>query len=647
MKDDNYIGIEFDFIERTAQMIRTLVAKQNILVDALENVSVDERESSHFDRVGKVNRLLDEQSESSRFGLIPSLEELYKHLKGLPYALEQLFTASAEQPMSPNHKSAKQLKAIVSGDVQCDKLYFMHLELEDELKKVKNEMLGKSISTIRTTQSEKDKEEADLRDRLFGKKLAPWIQKATEIREELGKADEIRDALESAQAEIKYKHKELVLEKSNTQQIKSRMNVVKLELAKQQTINRDLIHFELEARESDKKLMQYVGKNQELKNQNEKLMKSRNELKKQLTSYQNTMKTIKMNAKRGAINLLDDDDMDTPHLQHASTAKLAHSPYHHPHTLRRSTSVISSGGRRKHRSPSSLVLTPKNGKFLGLGDPKRSYDPLDNGTADDRIVIGQLYKQLDLHKDYNKLLEKTINSLRHSHNVYDLHKQWIEMKRDLKPLPSFDSMTNEEYKRYVEKKERLELQKSVNELRKKQEREKLVIKRKKFEDLIDFDDDDDDDKKESLSSDDGENILSSFDSKQMKKERYANLKKSLSCLDHRFAQIYCCPKLIDLEVQNKQNDITYNQDVIARNLKLRDLKLECLQLSKQCKDIESNFHQNDKTELNSKRHQTDNANLTVLGRIDIEGLKNHKSANTKTKVRLNRSNMAKILDVLC
>merc|ERR1719384_1947149 len=109
----------------------------------------------------------------------------------------------------------------------------MHLEFEQELKKVQDEMQGKNISSIRTAESEQNKQAEDIRTQLFGKKVAPWTQKANEIREELSKADEIRDALESAQAEIKYKHKELVMEKSNTQQIKSRMNVVKLELAKQ------------------------------------------------------------------------------------------------------------------------------------------------------------------------------------------------------------------------------------------------------------------------------------------------------------------------------------------------------------------------------------------------------------------------------
>ena len=37
--------------------------------------------------------------------------------------------------------------------------------------------------------------------------VTPWNEKARVIREELAQADIIRDALESAQAEIKYKQK--------------------------------------------------------------------------------------------------------------------------------------------------------------------------------------------------------------------------------------------------------------------------------------------------------------------------------------------------------------------------------------------------------------------------------------------------------
>merc|ERR1712228_632929 len=131
----------------------------------------------------------------------------------------------------------------------------------------------------------------------------------------------------------------------------------------------------------------------------------------------------------------------------------------------------------------------------------------------------------------------------------------IEIKRDLKPLPDFDSMTNQEYQRYVEKKKELKLKQNMNKLRKQQEREKLVNRQKKFEHLVDFNKYDDD-SKESLSSDDDEVnkmksdcVISSFDQRQMRKERYLHLQKSLNSLDHKFAEIYCCPQMIDLKIK--------------------------------------------------------------------------------------------------
>ena len=120
--------------------------------------------------------------------------------------------------------------------------------------------------------------------------MAPWAEKAKVIREELEQADEIRDALESAQAEIKYKHKELVLEKSNTQQIRSRLDVVKLELAKQHTIIRDLVDFERKAKDSESRLLESRQQNKELQTKQTELIKKTTELQTQVTNYQSTLK---------------------------------------------------------------------------------------------------------------------------------------------------------------------------------------------------------------------------------------------------------------------------------------------------------------------------------------------------------------------
>merc|ERR1712062_138200 len=131
-----------------------------------------------------------------------------------------------------------------------------------------------------------------------------------------------------------------------------------------------------------------------------------------------------------------------------------------------SSGIGGSGNKLLHRRGSSLTLTPKNrgnmssdllgfggghrnGK-LGLGEPSGSYDSMEmrmgghghGHNNDDRMVNAQLHKQLELNKGYNELLEKTINSLRHKYNIYNLNKQWIEIKKDLKPLPSFNSMTD-------------------------------------------------------------------------------------------------------------------------------------------------------------------------------------------------------------
>merc|ERR1712154_449177 len=153
---------------------------------------------------------------------------------------------------------------------------------------------------------------------------------------------------------------------------------------------------------------------------------------------------------------------------------------------RRTSSMGSTRKQSVHRRGSSLSLTPKdpslslfkNGK-LGIGDPSGSYDTMDRIGSDERMIIGQLHKQLDLNRQYNGLLEKTINSLRHNHNIYDLNKQWIELKRDLRPLPSFNSMTDQEYKQYIQRKEHFKHKKEIKKLQKKRRREKLLAKKKR------------------------------------------------------------------------------------------------------------------------------------------------------------------------
>merc|ERR1712176_585684 len=168
-------------------------------------------------------------------------------------------------------------------------------------------------------------------------------------------------------------------------------------------------------------------------------------------------------------------------------------------------------------------------------------------------------------------------------------------------------------------------------MKKEQEREKMMQKQKTLLDFADLSDDDD--TKENMSSEENESeaksdcIISSFEQKRMKEERYSHLQSSLTSLDQKFAELYSCPQIIDLAAKHQQNSQSYDQNIIGRNLKLRDLKLECIQLSKQCKDIESNFHSNNKL----KTPQNEQTAMTMLGRIDIHGLK---SANKQTKVRL-------------
>ncbi len=83
--------------------------------------------------------------------------------------------------------------------------------------------------------------------------------------------------------------------------------------------------------------------------------------------------------------------------------------------------------------------------------------------------------------------------------------------------------------------------------------------------------------------------------------------------------------------------------------------MECCKLSKQCQEIESTFqsHTNDNNSniersdgsVSKNANQNNHSNLSMIGRIDIEGIKsNHKNQNTK--VRLNRNNIVKLQSYL-
>eukprot|EP01083_Nonionella_stella_P063047 163875_1 len=609
--DENHIGIEFDFVESTAHMMRALVTKQNVLLEALNSMETRDADLSDFERIGKMNRLLDEESESSSNGLVPCLEKLYKHVKRLPYALEQLYTTRA-----CDHTTEKELNAIALGQIQTDKLYCMHEELERELMKEKHR---KEKALIRTAADSDEKEDED--------EIAapPWVDKAKVIKCELEKADIVRDALESAQAEIKYKHKELLLEKSATAQIKSRLEVVKLELAKQHTISRTLVHFELEARDAETKLSKSVDSNKKLKVERDKLMKKGHELESKLTSYQNTLKSMKLASNRKKIKNVHHEEEEEHHHHH-------HRSKHHHSSLRRTSSV----NLNKHRRGSSLNLQADNFKL------ERTISATTD-TTDDRRVISQLHKQLDLNKNYTKLLEKTINSLRHSHHIYDLNRQWMEIKRDLRVLPSFESMNAAQMKVLFHKEQHLANEAKMRHAQTKKERAKLLCGAEEEDDELDADGE----KKKKKVKEDARGslgIVSSFKHKEMKKKRYATMHDALHELDAQFGVIYSAPNMVDLQKNKRKMD--YSQSLIGRNLKLRELKLKCHRLSKQCKQIESNFLQ--QTPKQQKCDDQNRSNLSVLGRIDIEGLNDHPSH--KTNVCLNRNNVTKLqnyLNLIC
>eukprot|EP00483_Globobulimina_turgida_P004273 UN04282 len=180
----------------------------------------------------------------------------------------------------------------------------------------------------------------------------------------------------------------------------------------------------------------------------------------------------------------------------------------------------------------------------------------------------------------------------------------------------------------------------MQKLQEDKERNKLICISGKSKSAIDNKESDDTDERD---------ILSSFTQKEIKKKRYFSVQKVLAGLDKQFGEIYSCPNMVDLGNKNKQNNITYKQEMIGRNIKLRTIKLKCCKLAKQCKEIESNFEFNDDMD-NINIKEDNNDNLRVLGRIDIEGLKNNKYSINKTQVRLNRNNVLKLpnyLNVLC
>lgn len=655
-------------------MTRTLSVKHNALVEELNNPTI--LTLDHFERIGKINRLLDEQSESSSNGLVPNLESLYKHLKSLPYALEQLHNANRSENIKGMNK-----EMTPTDQMKPDKLYYQHLELEQEANALAIGTKGDSMNFAMT------------------KVTTPWLAKASVIRAELEEADIIRDALESAQAEIKHQQKELVEERRKTAKINNTLDVVKAELAKQHVMNQDLYHYEVEAKSADQKLLKYVTKNKELKTQRDALLASQNELESQLKSYQNTLQSMKQKTKKNHITRIDnrdDEDDDDDH------------------------SVPGSAVSRKslHRRGGSLNLTPRlSGKSMNMNTSTISngpngggggadlglfrlgkHSPANDGSYDgmsmsmsmepdntDHQMVSSLQKQLELNKQYNGLLERTVNSLRHSHNVYDLKKQWIEMRRELKPLPAFTSMTDLQYKQYVERSEHLRQREEMKRLQRKRRREKLVAKKAKrmrtkkseprevkaafslspsptklrkpqtlsvphsqsaSDRSEDSEDVDIDDVVEDMKmTDDSEaemtgNVMSSFEQKVLRKERYRQIERSLTDLNGRFGAIYSAPKMIDL---TKKELGVHQQTEIGRSIKLRDLAVQCVELTKQCREIESTFQSH--TVHGTAETQSSRKELVAVGRVDLPV---NDGGNTKreTKVCLNRSNVLKLQNYL-
>ena len=87
MENDNYTGIEHQKVSDLSNTMATVLSQQNKLISALNNIDPNEK---RFDRIGKINSALEEQSEVSELGIIPSLEKLYKAAKDIPHTLKRV-----------------------------------------------------------------------------------------------------------------------------------------------------------------------------------------------------------------------------------------------------------------------------------------------------------------------------------------------------------------------------------------------------------------------------------------------------------------------------------------------------------------------------------------------------------------------------
>ena len=85
--NDNYTGIEYQKVNELSNTMATVLSQQNKLISDLGTIDVNQE---NFDKIGKINAALEEQSEISELGIIPSLEKLYKTTKDMPHILKRV-----------------------------------------------------------------------------------------------------------------------------------------------------------------------------------------------------------------------------------------------------------------------------------------------------------------------------------------------------------------------------------------------------------------------------------------------------------------------------------------------------------------------------------------------------------------------------
>ena len=87
MENDNYTGIEYQKVNDMSNTMATVLSQQNKLISALNAIDIEE---TRFDRIGKINNALEDQSEITELGIITSLEKLYTSTKDLPHTLKRV-----------------------------------------------------------------------------------------------------------------------------------------------------------------------------------------------------------------------------------------------------------------------------------------------------------------------------------------------------------------------------------------------------------------------------------------------------------------------------------------------------------------------------------------------------------------------------